>query len=88
MRARRAKSEMIHARVDPKLKRSAERIFSALGISTTEAVRVFLKQVELHNGLPFPVAVPNKETVAAMKEANRPAALKRYGSFRELRKQL
>lgn len=82
------KTLMIHARVEPKLKRSAERIFSAIGMTTTEAIRLFLKQVELHEGLPFPVSVPNAETVAAMKEANRPSALKRYRSFRELRERL
>jgi len=76
---------MIHARVDPKLKRSAERVFSQIGISTTEAIRLFLRQVELHRGLPFQVKVPNEETVAAMQEANDPATLRRYGSFRELR---
>jgi DNA-damage-inducible protein J len=79
---------MIHARIDTRLKRSAERTFSEMGISTGEAIRLFLKQVELHRGLPFPVAIPNEETIAAMKEANNPAALKRYRSFRELREQL
>jgi len=81
-------TEMIHARIDTKLKRSAGRIFSKIGISTTEAIRLFLKQVELHRGLPFSVAVPNEETVAAMAESNSPASLKRYRSFRELRGQL
>jgi DNA-damage-inducible protein J len=47
-----------------------------------------LKQVELHDGLPFPVAIPNAETVAAMIEANHPAGLKRYRSFRELREKI
>jgi DNA-damage-inducible protein J len=88
MRQRLAKTEMIHARIDPKLKKSAEHIFSEIGISTTEAIRLFLKQVELHKGLPFPVSVPNAETIAAMTEANNPAKLKRYRSFRELRDQL
>jgi DNA-damage-inducible protein J len=83
-----AKTRMIHARIDPKLKRSTERIFSAIGISTTEAIRLFLKQVELHDGLPFPVSIPNQETVAAMMEANDPARLKRYRSFREVREQI
>ena len=82
------KTEMIHARIDPKLKRSAEGIFSEIGVSTTEAIWLFLKQVELHGGLPFPVSIPNKETIAAMAQANRPARLKRYGSFRELRGKL
>lgn len=88
MRRQRAKTEMIHARIDPKLKKSADRIFSQIGISTAEAIRLFLKQVELHQGLPFPVSTPNQETVAAMREANSPSALKRYRSFRELGEQL
>jgi DNA-damage-inducible protein J len=85
MRRRGEKTQMVHARIDPRLKRSAERVFTALGISTTEAIRLFLKQVELHRGLPFPVSIPNEETIAAMREAGDPAALRRYGSFRELR---
>jgi DNA-damage-inducible protein J len=82
------KTQMLHARVDPKLKASAERVFSKIGITTTEAIRLFLKQVELHKGMPFPIAIPNSETVAAMSEANDAAMLKRYGSFRELRAKL
>ena len=82
------KTRMIHARIDPKLKASVELVFAQLGISTTEAIRLFLKQVELHQGLPFSVAIPNAETVAAMAEANNPATLNRCGSFRELRNQM
>jgi DNA-damage-inducible protein J len=47
------KTEMISARVDPKLKKSAERIFTRIGITTTEAIRLFLKQVELHRVFRF-----------------------------------
>jgi addiction module RelB/DinJ family antitoxin len=36
------KTQMIHARIEPKLKMSAERIFSEIGMSTTEAIRLFL----------------------------------------------
>lgn len=78
-------TKMVHARVDPKLKASAEMVFSQIGITTTEAIRLFLKQVELHQGLPFSVSIPTAETVAAMAEANEPARLNRYRSFRELR---
>jgi DNA-damage-inducible protein J len=85
MRQQAAQTQMIHARIDPKLKQSAERVFSKIGITTAQAIRLFLKQVELHKGLPFSVAIPNAETVAAMLEADDPAKLKRYRSFRELR---
>jgi DNA-damage-inducible protein J len=84
----REKTRMVHARIDPRLKKSAERIFTRIGISTTEAIRLFLRQVELHKGLPFAVSIPNEETVAAMREANDPAALRRYRSFRELRQRI
>lgn len=88
MRQETAKTRMVHARIDPHLKASAERVFSKIGISTTEAIRMFLKQVELHKGLPFPIAIPNAQTAAAMRDANDPAALNRYRSFRELRKKV
>jgi len=39
MPSHRAKTLMIHARIDPKLKKSAESVFSEIGISTTEAIR-------------------------------------------------
>ena len=84
----REKTRMVYARIDPQLKKSAERIFTRMGISTTDAIRLFLKQVELHKGLPFAVSIPNEETVAAMREANVPGALKRYRSFRELRERV
>jgi len=76
MRRQSEKTQMIHARIDPRLKKSAERVFREIGISTTEAIRLFLKQVELHRGLPFPVSIPNEETVAAMMEANSRGALR------------
>jgi DNA-damage-inducible protein J len=59
-----------------------------LGLSTAEAIRIFLKQVELHRGLPFPAAVPNEKTIAAMKETNNASALRCYKSFRELRERI
>ena len=83
-----AKTQMIHARIEPKLKRSTERIFSEIGMTTTEAIRLFLKQVELHRGLPFSVSIPNAETIAAMKEANNPSTLRHHVSFRKLRDQV
>jgi DNA-damage-inducible protein J len=81
----REKTRMIHARIEPQLQKSAERIFTEIGISTTQAIRLFLKQVQLHKGLPFPVSIPNEETIAAMNETNDVKALKRYSSFNELR---
>ena len=62
------KSEMIRASVEPALKREAEIVFSQLGLSPTEAIRLFYKQVTLQHGLPFAVKVPNAETREALRQ--------------------
>ncbi len=64
-----AKTEMIRARVEPELKRGAETVFKALGLSPTEAITLFYKQVTLRRGLPFVIKIPNLETREAMRQA-------------------
>lgn len=62
------RSSYINARVEPKLKASASRTLKKVGMTTSDAITLFLHQVVLHQGLPFDVRVPNAETVKAMKE--------------------
>ncbi len=64
-----AKTLRVQARIEPELKVAAERVFESLGLTPTEAIRVFYRQVELHQGLPFDVRIPNKTTQAAIDEA-------------------
>jgi DNA-damage-inducible protein J len=47
------KETYVRARVDDRLKRESEQILEALGLTTTEAIRIFLHQVRIHKGLPF-----------------------------------
>ncbi len=60
----------IQSRVKPELKAQAEAVFSAIGISTSDAIRIFLQQSVNVGGLPFrPTArQPNAETLEAMRE--------------------
>ncbi|MGA2742615.1 MAG: hypothetical protein ABSG65_34905 [Bryobacteraceae bacterium] len=55
---------------------------SSLPSTRTWVVGAFTK------GLPFPVSIPNEQTIAAMREANTPTNLKRCRSFHELRDQI
>jgi DNA-damage-inducible protein J len=52
------KAATIRARVDRGLKDEAESVFAQLGLSTTDAIRLFLTQVLLRRGLPFEIAIP------------------------------
>lgn len=75
------KSEFIRARIEPKLKRDAEAVLGKLGISMSDAVTVFCRQVVLQKGLPFAVRIPNAETQAALAEDLSKA--KRYANAKE-----
>lgn len=57
-----SKSAMLRARLEPELKTHAEAIFSRLGLNSTQAITIFYRQVQLHQGLPFNVAVPTATT--------------------------
>ena len=63
-----AKSMMIHARIEPELKREAETMLHALGLTMTQAITLFLQQVRLNNGLPFEVKLPTAQTKKALIE--------------------
>ena len=56
-----AKNATINMRVDAFLKTDVERILYALGISTTEAINMFLNRVRLSNGIPFSVQMTDEE---------------------------
>jgi len=51
---------LIQVRVDRDLKDEMDEIFTNLGLDTSTAIRMFLKQVERRRGLPFDVMLPAK----------------------------
>jgi DNA-damage-inducible protein J len=65
-----AKTEMIRARVDSKLKAQAEGVLEQLGLNASEAIRLFYRQVALRRGLPFDVVLPNAATKRALESAD------------------
>lgn len=73
-----SKSAMIRARMEPDLKKQAERVLTAVGLSPTEAIRLFYRQISLHGGLPFAVRVPNATTRASIREARSGRKLKSF----------
>ena len=64
-----AKTQTVRARVEPKIKRNAQTVLKKIGLTQSEAITLFLTQVALHKGLPFPVRIPNEQTRRALQEA-------------------
>ena len=78
------KTGIISARVDPKLKRNAEEVFKELGLTTTQAITLFYKQVELERGLPFAVRIPNAVTVQALEQSRTRQDLESFNTLEDL----
>ena len=78
------KTEIISARVDSKLKHNAEEVFKELGLTTTQAITLFYKQVELERGLPFAVRVPNDVTAEALEQAPTRQNLDSFNTLEDL----
>lgn len=82
------KTAMIRARTTPAVKADTERIFQRLGISTSEAINLFLAQVKMRKGLPFDVRIPNKATLKAMRDADEGKNLTTYDSVDDFFKKM
>lgn len=80
----------LNIRIDEDVKKQAEEIFSALGLSTSAAFNIFAKTVVRERRIPFELTLntPNAETLAAIKEVEEmkknPALGKNYNSAAEM----
>lgn len=64
------KTSVIHTRIDSSLKADAESILEKIGLTPSEAVRLFYRQIELNQGIPFDVKIPNKLTVKTLEKSD------------------
>ncbi|MCD7846092.1 MAG: type II toxin-antitoxin system RelB/DinJ family antitoxin [Oscillospiraceae bacterium] len=84
-----ANSTNFSVRMDSDIKKQCEALYGELGMNLTTAINVFLRQSLRVGGFPFDVRLdpPNRETAAAMLEAERIAhdpSVKGYTDLDEL----
>ncbi len=61
--------DVVRARVGAKIKRESEKTLASMGLTMSEAIRLFLVQTVRMQALPFAVVSPNTETLQAIDEA-------------------
>lgn len=64
-----AHTSMLHVRIDDDLKARATDALSAMGLSTSDAVRLLFHRIAADQAFPLELKVPNAETRAAIDEA-------------------
>ena len=78
-----SRDTVVRARIDTDTKARATEALKAMGLTVSDAIRLLLLRVAEEKGLPFTVQVPNRATVAAMKELKEGKG-RRFGSVEEL----
>ena len=61
----------VRARIDSELKREVEQILSEIGLSTSQAITMFMKGIKRERGIPMELKIPNEETLQAMQDAEK-----------------
>ena len=59
----------VRARINQQLKGEVEEILKHIGLTTSQAIILFMKRIKYEKGIPFELRVPNAQTLKAMKEA-------------------
>ena len=62
-------NDVVRARIDKKTKEEAEAVLAEIGLTLSDAVRLMMIRIAREKAMPFNPFVPNKETIAAMREA-------------------
>ncbi|MCR5202851.1 MAG: type II toxin-antitoxin system RelB/DinJ family antitoxin [Lachnospiraceae bacterium] len=60
-----AKTANLYARIEPDVKEEAENILSTLGLTASNAINMFYKQIILQKGIPFEVKIPDYKVIDA-----------------------
>jgi DNA-damage-inducible protein J len=66
-----AATTMVHVRVDEEIKAQAAQTLAAMGLTISDAVRVFLTRVVADQELPFALKAPNATSREAIAEARK-----------------
>lgn len=60
----------VRARIDTQLKQEVEEIFKQIGLTTSQAITLFMNRVKYEKGIPFELKIPNAKTLKAIEEAD------------------
>lgn len=82
------KTATIHTRIEPEIKIQVDNILNELGISTTEAINLFFRQIIRYRGIPLDLRIPNIETITSIHEAEQNIDLHRCENLDQLFKEL
>jgi len=83
-----AGTAQINTRIDNTTKKEAVKILHSLGLTTSQAITMFFKQIIYTRGIPFELKIPNDTTIETFRKTDANKDLHRVSSVDELSKEL
>ena len=80
------KSAYVSVRIQPEVKTETDKILRSLGVTPTEAITMFYRQINMRRGLPFPVEIPNEVSRQAIQDAVNGVGMQTVNSIDDLMK--
>ena len=77
-------SAVVHARIDPATKKATEEVLVALGMTPTEAIRLFYRQIAIRKSFPLELHVPNKLTASVLTKSDKNQNVETFNSAADL----
>lgn len=78
----------IQARIDAQSKKDAQKILNFLGLSMSEAITLYFRQIILRQGIPFDIEIPNELTAKVLANADKKKGLHKAKNVNKLFKEL
>jgi DNA-damage-inducible protein J len=79
-----SQSAVVHARIDPATKAATEKVLDSLGMTPTEAIRLFYRQIAIRKSFPLELHVPNKLTASVLSKSDKNQAIETFETAAEL----
>lgn len=77
-------SAVVHARIDQATKTATEKVLDTLGMTPTEAIRLFYRQIAIRKSFPLELHIPNKLTASVLAKSDKNQNIERFDTTDEL----
>jgi len=79
-----SQSAVVHARIDPATKAATEKVLDTLGMTPTEAIRLFYRQIAMRKSFPLELHIPNRLTASVLTKSDKNQEIEKFDSASEL----
>lgn len=79
-----SQSAVVHARIDQATKAATEKVLESLGMTPTEAIRLFYRQIAIRKSFPLELYAPNGLTAEVLSKSDRDDEIEKFSTPADL----